>query len=360
MAEPGEPVLWSLYVYAPNKAAPLFFAIAYGLSAIFHIWQCYRYKAWHLIGLHPFCAVLFTAGYALRGYQAQDNYLFLLYTKEPLIIFILSQVFIYICPPLLELANYHILGRLFYYAPHCAPLPANRVLATFGGLMALVEALNAVGVALAANPSGQPVTQSLGKNLTIAAIAIQVIVIVIFVCLAGLFHARFKFKFFAGGSGDRSNANSKTSVVRTLLFALYASMALIFARCVFRLVEHTGHTKLDLNDLDVQRGLSPLLRYEAYFLVFESSLMLVNSWLWNVWHPGRFLPRDIHVFLGEDGVEVEGDRHEDSRPLLAKTAHVLTFGILFRDKSRGRAHQYRGMQHEMSDCAPATASGQSA
>jgi hypothetical protein len=238
--------------------------------------------------------------------------------------------------PLLELANYHILGRIFYYVPYCAPLPANRVLATFGGLMALVEALNAVGVALAANPSGQASTQSLGKTLTIIAIAIQVVVIVIFVCLAGIFHIRFA----------RTRIDSRA--VKTVLAVLYCSMALIFARCVFRLVEHTGNTKIDLNDLEVQRNLSPLMRFEVYFYVFEASLMLINSWLWNIWHPGRFLPRDHHIFLGQDGTEVTGEKHEDSRPLLAKTAHVLTFGILFRDKSQGR--HYR--MHELSECPP--------
>ncbi|KAK3290835.1 uncharacterized protein B0H64DRAFT_410772 [Chaetomium fimeti] len=325
MASPGEPVLWSLYVYAPNQGAPIFFAIAYGISAVFHMWQCVRYKAWKLMWLHSLCAVLFTVGYALREWGS-FNYLFSRTDNTPLIMFILSQVFIYVCPPLLELSNYHVLGRVFYYVPYCAPLPPNRVLATFGGLMAVVEALNAVGVSLVANPSSD--SQSLGKDLTIAAVAIQVIVIVIFVVMAGMFHYRF----------TRARLNSKA--VKTTLFVLYASMALIFARCVFRLVEHTGNTKMDLDDIEVLRRLTPLMRFETYFYVFEASLMLLNSWLWNLWHPGRFLPRDLHIYLAEDGTVVTGDKYEDSRPLLAKTAHVLTFGILFRDKTKG-AH---GMQ----------------
>jgi len=229
--------------------------------------------------------------------------------------------------PLLELANYHVLGRVFSYVPSCAPLPPSRVLATFGGLMALVEALNAVGVALVANPSGSTATQTLGKNLTVAAIALQVVVIVIFVLMAAIFHRRF------------ARARLKSEPVRVMMVVLYASMALIFVRCVFRLVEHTGNTKIDLNDMDVLRNLSPLLRYEAYFYVFEAMLMLINSWLWNIWHPGRYLPRDYCVFLSQDGTEVVGERHEDSRPLWAKTAHVLTFGLLFRDKKRQAHHR---------------------
>lgn len=53
-----------------------------------------HYKAFKLVGLQPLCAVLFTAGYALREYGA-FNYL---YSTQNLIIFILSQVFIYVCP----------------------------------------------------------------------------------------------------------------------------------------------------------------------------------------------------------------------------------------------------------------------
>jgi hypothetical protein len=41
--------------------------------------------------------VLFTAGYALREYGTY-NYIYSVTTKVPLILFIFSQVFIYVCP----------------------------------------------------------------------------------------------------------------------------------------------------------------------------------------------------------------------------------------------------------------------
>lgn len=56
-----------------------------------------RYKAWGLIGLHPVCAVMFTVGYALREYGAY-NYLYEVNDMVPLILYILSQVFIYVGP----------------------------------------------------------------------------------------------------------------------------------------------------------------------------------------------------------------------------------------------------------------------
>ncbi|KAI0010165.1 putative RTA1 domain protein [Xylariaceae sp. FL0662B] len=317
----GQPVPGSLFVYAPNKGAPVFFTVAYAASAIGHIWQCYRYKCFKLIGLHPLCAVLFTAGYALREYGA-FNYL---YNTQNLIIFILSQVFIYVCPPLLELANYHVLGRILYYVPHLAPLPAGKILPTFGGLIGLVEALNALGVALSSKPSSSSRTQELGSNLTVAAIAIQLCVILIFVLLTAIFHRRC------------AKANLHNRAVSTPLHTLYTSMALILIRSIYRLVEHLGNTTVDLDNPQSLMNLSPILRYEWFFYVFEATLMLINSVLWNVWSPGRYLPKNYLVYLAQDGsTEIEGEDGLDSRPFLSKAGSIFTFGLFFRRETKNR------------------------
>jgi len=56
-----------------------------------------RYQAFKLIGLHPLCAILFTVGYVLREYGS-FNYIYDPKDKSILFIFIVSQVFIYVCP----------------------------------------------------------------------------------------------------------------------------------------------------------------------------------------------------------------------------------------------------------------------
>lgn len=56
-----------------------------------------RNKSWKMTGLHACCAVLFTAGYALREYGAY-NYMNTDSSEQPLMVYIMSQVFIYICP----------------------------------------------------------------------------------------------------------------------------------------------------------------------------------------------------------------------------------------------------------------------
>jgi hypothetical protein len=238
--------------------------------------------------------------------------------------------------PLLELANYHVLGRIFYYVPYFAPLPAGRVLSTFGALMAIVEVLNSLGVALSANPSSSQSTQELGSRLTIAALAIQLCVIVIFVFLAAVFHRRC------------TKANIRNKAVSTPLTILYISMFLILARCLYRLVEHLGNATVHLGDIESLKTLSPILRYEWFFYIFEATLMLINSVIWNVWNPGRFLPKNKHVYLAQDGTtELGADRdHSDDRPLIAKVGSMATFGLLFRQKESNRTfeelREYRG------------------
>lgn len=223
--------------------------------------------------------------------------------------------------PLLELANYHVLGRIFYYVPYHATLPASKVLSIFGALIAIVELLNGLGVSLASNPGSKASTQELGSHLTIAAVAIQLLVISIFIVLSAIFHHRCA----------RSNVQSKA--IPTIPNVLYVSMFLIFGRTIYRLVEHTGNTSVDVDDIEVLEGLSPLLRYEVFFYIFEATFMLINSALWNIWNPCRFLPANIHTHLAKDGkTEVQSQEQPDDRSLLMKLISVLTFGMLFRKK----------------------------
>ncbi|THX69822.1 putative RTA1 domain protein, partial [Aureobasidium pullulans] len=230
-----------LYVYAPNKVAPVVFTVLFGISAVGHIWQCSHYRAWRMIGLHPMCAIFYTAGYALREYGA-FNYL---YSTTNLNIYIVSQVMIYICPPLLELANYHVLGRVLYYVPYCAPFPPNRIMSLFGALVAVVEALNGVGVAFTSNPSSTQSIQELGSKLTKASLAFQLAVIVVCVMLAGLFYRK------CVEEGVRSRN------VNVPLIILCSSMFLILVRCIYRLVEHLGNVGLAIDDLESMRQLTP-------------------------------------------------------------------------------------------------------
>lgn len=220
---------------------------------------------------------------------------------------------------MLELANYHILGRIFYYVPYFAPLDPGKVMATFGTLSALIETLNSLGVSLRSNPSASPTSQATGSHFTTAALVLQIVVIATFVVLAVLFHRRC------------SQANMRVKAVSSPLITLYISTVLIFVRCVYRMVEETGNTTVDLDNPEALAALSPALRYEWFFYVFEATLMLINSVLWNVRNPRRYMPGNYRVYLSRDGTtEIEGEDMSDTRPLLVRVFDP--FGLIVRKK----------------------------
>jgi hypothetical protein len=65
-------------------------------------------------------------------------------------------------------------------------------------------------------------------------------------------------------------------------------------------------------------SISPIIRYEWFFYVFEVTLMFTNTIMLNVRHPGKYLPRNITTYLGEDGVEKEGCKFKDRRSVVVQ------------------------------------------
>lgn len=56
----------SLYYYAPNKGAPVVFAILFTASGFYHFYQTMRYRSFRTTALMPWAALLLTAGFILR------------------------------------------------------------------------------------------------------------------------------------------------------------------------------------------------------------------------------------------------------------------------------------------------------
>lgn len=292
----GKYVDGSYYFYAPNKGAPIFFCIAFALSGICHIYQCYRYKSFLRTGLFCFCSLLFTAGFGLRIYGSHHY--------DNLDIYIASIVIIYAAPPLLELQNYNILGRILYYVPYHSPIHPGRVLSTFAFVSAIIESLNAWGASYTANQSLTDSQMAAGHALIKTALLMQLVVIACFVVLAGVFHRRLH----ANGIRHRR--------VEQPLITLYVSVVLIVARTIFRVAEYFGVASLRYTDPGFDpMEMTPLIRYEWWFFVFEASLMLLNSVMFNVRHPRMWLPADSKTYLATDGLtEVMGPGWKDPRP----------------------------------------------
>ncbi|KAF5531963.1 Rtm1p [Fusarium mexicanum] len=262
----GKYVDGSYWFYAPNKGAAIFFCLAFCCTGCFHIWQCLLYKCWKLTPLFLFCSLLFTTGFALR--------------------------------------NYRILGRILYYVPHNSPIHPGRVLTTFGFISGIVEALNGWGASYSANQSLTDSEIEIGHALIKTSLLLQVVVAMLFITLAATFHRRC---VVAGTTNEQLNKP---------LWTLYISMTLILARTIYRIVEYFNVAELRYGPGFDPATISPVVRYEWFFYVFEAALMLCNLIMFNVRHPRRYLPRNNKIYLSPDGVtEIEGPGYKDPRRL---------------------------------------------
>lgn len=189
-----------------------------------------------------------------------------------------------------------------HFVPYCSPLHPGRVFTTFAMLSTVVEVLNALGVMYSSISSLPQSTIDTGRALLKASLLLQLIVAALFALLAATFHRRC-FKH-----------GVRLQKVTTPLHTLYVSTILITIRTVYRVVEYWAV-------VDASSGpgpVSPVVRHEWFFYVFEATVILFDCVLFNVFHPGRFLPRSNKTYLALDGVtEREGPGWSDSRPLLA-------------------------------------------
>ncbi|KAH6614492.1 hypothetical protein B0J18DRAFT_485462, partial [Chaetomium sp. MPI-SDFR-AT-0129] len=283
----------SVYFYAPNQGASIFFASAFAISGLAHIGQCFYYRSWSISSLLPFFCALLTAGYATRSYGS-------FHYDDPQI-YTASLLLIYASPPILALANHLTLTRLFYFVPYHAPLHPSRMVVIFSALTAVTELLTIAGIAYLTDRGAPDKSISVGDTLTKASLVLQLLVTVVFFLLAGTYHA----------ACHRGRIMRNKRVARPLMTA-YASMLMVFGRTIYRMAEHFG-VPASRKGVDPM-SLDPVVRFEWYFLVFDAALMLVGVVVWNLSHPAGHLPGDSRLYLAQDGrTVIKGPGWKDSR-----------------------------------------------
>ncbi|KAL2008361.1 hypothetical protein VTN00DRAFT_8343 [Thermoascus crustaceus] len=314
----------SYWYYAPNKGAPIAFAVLFAASGFVHAYQCFKYRAWKISGLLSWAAALFCAGFITRAIGAFGEW-------DNLGLFIASSVLLLAGPPVYEVANFFTLGRILYYIPYQSPIHPGRVFTTFISMGAVIEAITANGAVRVANTSSTESQQNTGKALLKAALILQLALMAAFVALASKFYY------------NCARAGVLNDKVKRALHVLYCSCALITVRTIYRTVEYFTAASLNIANVD---HISPILKDEWFFWVFETAVMFVNTVLLNVLHPMRSLPRSNKVYLATDGVtEVEGPGYKDRRPFILTLIDPFDIvGMFFKTKGQERYWENDGVQ----------------
>lgn len=221
--------------------------------------------------------------------------------------------------PIFAAANYIILGRLLYYIPYHAPLHPGRVLSTFIGLDAVIETITVNGAALAFNSDHSPGTLKKAGNLVKAGLILQLTTVVLFLITAGVFHSRCV------------KANVFPCKVAKMLYTVYGSSALILIRSIYGV-------KM-VYEVFSDDHVGPAIKNEWVFWLFDGVAMLVNSYLLNIMHPSRLLPRDHKCYLAKDGItELMGPGWDDGRPLIVTI--VDPFDVVGLLTGRDKRHAF--------------------
>ena len=159
--------------------------------------------------------------------------------------------------------------------------------------------------------SSSDAERQLGSNLVSASLCLQAALFGAFGLLAALFHRRAE------------QARVLKKELRVVLYVMYVSAAIVTVRCIYRLVEYFSGWD------------SQVYRNEVWFWVFEAGIMLVNTVLLNVWHPGKRLPHSNEVFLARDGVtERKGPGWGDDRPWIVTVFDPFDLWGLVRGRDK--------------------------
>ncbi|PGH04105.1 hypothetical protein AJ80_08567 [Polytolypa hystricis UAMH7299] len=270
------------YKYTPSKAASIIFIILFLLSSSLHLFQLLKGRVWFFIPI-VVGGVFEIVGFAARIISSTQAPLF---EDTP---YIIQNLFLLLAPALFAASTYMELGRIVALVQGEQYIILRRTWMTkifvTGDIMSFVVQGAGGGIM----SSGTPSNLSLGQNIIILGLAIQLLFFSFFIIVSLIFHRRMT-------AYPTAPSLSLPFSWRKHLYALYAASVLIMLRSIFRVVEY------------VQGSDGELLRHEVYLLVFDTALMLSFLVLMNVLHPAEIslALRENAGKIGSQGVEDVG------------------------------------------------------
>ena len=215
-----------------------------------------RARSWFMLTI-TVTAVLEFAGYAARVHMLQQP------SMGP---YVTSQGLLIISPVLLSIVNYITVGRILRYVDTTKgwlkPAWVGWIF-TISDIFCLLLQGSGGGMSASVDAS----SRTLGRNLLLVGLAIQMAFFTIFLGITVYIH-RCKAYNLKGNK-----------LFRPIFIGLYSTIVLMYVRNVFRFIEFT------------QGYLGYLATHEAYFYIFDFTLIFSCFLLYYFYHMGYYLNR---------------------------------------------------------------------
>ncbi|KAL2815211.1 RTA1 like protein-domain-containing protein [Aspergillus cavernicola] len=256
----------NIYGYNPSIPAGALFLVLFGASTGYHIYQLIKARALYFI---PF---------AIGGAFQVIGYLFRLLSHnntDSTAKYALQTVLILIAPALYAASIYMVLGRLVTYldAQQHSLVRVTWMTKIFvtGDVVSFLMQCGGGGLMAGDDPD----TRTIGENITIIGLVVQVVFFGFFLITSIIFHWRINRTPTARSTEGLQHRGGSWMARNwvTLLIALYVVSVLILIRSVFRLVEF----------IDGYGGY--LMSHEVFIYLFDATLMLFVMGILNFWHP---------------------------------------------------------------------------
>ncbi|KAG6131294.1 hypothetical protein E4U12_003802 [Claviceps purpurea] len=270
------PAEWSIYGYRPSLAGNATFLALFVLIGMVHGYLGYRWRSWgFMVGMLLGCMsevigyagriMLYNNPFSFDGFMIQIVCL----TIAP--VFYTASIYVTLSKTILSLApQLSRFNPVFFYW-------------IFIPFDVVCLALQAAGGAMSTTSSGQDKS---GVNISLAGLALQVIVLTAFAA----FFADYMIRYVRS-----SNRRSFDWRLQAFFGGLVTSTLLILARCAYRVAElkdgYDGH----------------LIREEAPFIGLEGVLIVLAAVVLCFGHPGLVFGRDggARKAMSEESVDVQ-------------------------------------------------------
>lgn len=277
------------YNYYPSFAAAIIFTVIFGLTTSVHIYQAFAYKKFRLCWTLLMGAAWELSSFAIRSVSTRNQQNSALAT--------VSQILVLLAPLWVNAFVYMVMGRVIYFF-----VPEKKVFGIKGIKIAkifvwldVLSFITQVGGGVMISPGASQSTLMIGIHVYMGGIGFQEFCILLFTSIAVKFYldARQRERTEAGNQ----ILDDRPRNWRKLLYVMFAVLALITTRIIFRLVEFSA-------GLDPSKN--PIPFHEAYFYVLDALPMVIALVLFNIVHPG-------HILQGEGSEFPKGPTRKEKK-----------------------------------------------